>query len=252
LPIWIVVVNSWKPQGEALSLGVWLPHHWQIGRNYSDVYHQGKVLQGLRNSIIVAIPALVGILLVSSFASWIFARGRSRVLHGLYYLSIVAILVPPAVVASVLVVRWLHLYGSFFGLILFYMGVLLSFSIFFMTGFIKAIPYELEEAARIDGASPIRIFRKIILPLLTPILATIFIILLIFIWTDFFYPFYLLTHSNQNTLTLSLYAYGSGAKFETRWQLVFTDVVLASLPLIVVYFFAQKRIVSGVMGGAIQ
>lgn len=252
LPLWIVLVNSAKPQGEANDLSAGLPHTWAIGSNYSTVYHDGAVVHGLRNTLIVTIPALLLMLLFGSFAAWIFARGRSRVLSVLYYLSIVGILVPPAIVGSVLVLRFYGVFGTFLGLILFYTGVYMSFAIFFITGFIKTIPYELEESARIDGAGPFRIFRKIILPLLRPILATTFVVLLLFLWNDFFYPFFILNSSSQRTLTLGLYNFVSGYQYEIRWNLVFADVVLVSLPLVIVYFFAQRRIMAGIMGGAVK
>jgi raffinose/stachyose/melibiose transport system permease protein len=252
MPLWIVLVNSAKPQGEANELGVGLPSIWRISANYGQVFHDGDVLDGLKNTLIVTVPALLGILLFGSFAAWIFARGRSRTIRALYYVSIVGILVPPAIVGSVLVLRWYGIYGRYLGLILFYMGIFLSFAIFFITGFIKTIPFELEESARIDGASPVRIFRKVILPLLTPILATTFVVLLLFLWNDFIYPFYILPSSDQRTLTLGLYNFVSGSMYETRWNLVFADVVLVSLPLVVVYFFAQRRVMAGLMGGAVK
>jgi raffinose/stachyose/melibiose transport system permease protein len=252
MPLWIVLVNSAKPQGEANELGVGLPSIWRISANYGQVFHDGDVLDGLKNTLIVTVPALLGILLFGSFAAWIFARGRSRTIRALYYVSIVGILVPPAIVGSVLVLRWYGIYGRYLGLILFYMGIFLSFAIFFITGFIKTIPLELEESARIDGASPVRIFRKVILPLLTPILATTFVVLLLFLWNDFIYPFYILPSSDKRTLTLGLYNFVSGSMYETRWNLVFADVVLVSLPLVVVYFFAQRRVMAGLMGGAVK
>jgi raffinose/stachyose/melibiose transport system permease protein len=252
MPLWIVLVNSAKPQGEANELGVGLPSIWRISANYGQVFHDGEVLDGLKNTLIVTVPALLGILLFGSFAAWIFARGRSRTIRALYYVSIVGILVPPAIVGSVLVLRWYGIYGRYLGLILFYMGIFLSFAIFFITGFIKTIPLELEESARIDGASPVRIFRKVILPLLTPILATTFVVLLLFLWNDFIYPFYILPSSDKRTLTLGLYNFVSGSMYETRWNLVFADVVLVSLPLVVVYFFAQRRVMAGLMGGAVK
>jgi raffinose/stachyose/melibiose transport system permease protein len=252
IPLWIVLVNSAKPLGEANELGLGLPGSWEIGPNYSTVFHDGDFLRGLMNTLIVTIPALLGMLVFGSFAAWIFARGKSRTIRGLYYLSIVGILVPPAIVGSVLVLRWYGVGGSRLGLVFFYMGIFLSFAIFFITGFIKTIPYELEESARIDGASPVRIFRRIILPLLTPILATTFVVLLLFMWNDFIYPFYILSSSSQRTLTLGLYNFVSGYQYEVKWNLVFADVVLVSLPLVVVYFLAQRRVMSGLMGGAVN
>jgi raffinose/stachyose/melibiose transport system permease protein len=252
LPLWIVVVNSLKSEGEANELGLGVPHSGAAGSNYGTVFNDGDFLRGLSNTLIVTVPSLVCMLLFGSFAAWIFARGRSRVLRGRYYLSIVGILVPPAIVGSVLVLRWYGVSGSRFGLVLFYMGIFMSFAIFFITGFIKTIPFELEESARIDGASPVRIFRKVILPLLTPILATTFVVLLLFMWNDFIYPFYILNSSSQRTLTLGLYNFVSGYQYEIKWNLVFADVVLVSLPLVVVYFLAQRRVMSGLMGGAVN
>lgn len=252
LPLWVVLVNSAKTQGEANALGIGLPTEWRIGDNYGTVLREGDFYRGLENTLIVTVPSLLGMLVFGSFAAWIFARGRSRVLRGLYYLSIVGILVPPAIVGSVLVLRWYGVHGSQLGLVLFYMGIFMSFAIFFITGFVKTIPYELEESARIDGAGPLRIFRKIILPLLTPILATTFVVLLLFIWNDFIYPFYVLNRSSERTLTLGLYNFVSGTQYETRWQLVFADVVLVSLPLVVAYFFAQRKVMAGLTGGAVK
>jgi raffinose/stachyose/melibiose transport system permease protein len=252
LPLWILLVNSAKTQGEAADLGLGLPSKWAIVDNYSKVFHEGEVLQGLGNTLIVTVPSTIATLLLGSFAAWVFARGRSRTLAWLYYVSIVGILVPPTIIGSVLVLQWIGLLGTYLGLILFYIGTFLSFAIFFITGFIKTIPYELEEAARIDGASPLRIFRKIILPLLGPILATMFIICVLFMWNDFFYPFYVLTHPHQRTLMLGLYNFVSGDLYEIRWNLAFADVVSVSLPLVLIYFVAQRRVLAGLMSGAVN
>ncbi len=170
----------------------------------------------------------------------------------MYYVSIVGILLPPAIVTAVLVLQRLHVFGSLFGLGLFYIGVFSSFAIFLVTGFVKGIPYELEEAAKLDGAGPVNVFFRIILPLLKPILWTGGVVLLLAIWNDFFYPFYIISSPQQDTLMLGLYNFAEANQYEVRWQLVFGDVVLTSLPLIIVYFVAQRRIVSGLMQGAVK
>lgn len=251
-PIWMVLVGSAKSASEAADPGVGLPHHWALVHNYATVLHEGHMWRGLRNTVLIALPSVAGTLVLASFAAWVFARAQSRALKGLYYASIVGILLPPAIVATLLVLKWAHLRGSTLGLILFYIGIFQSFAIFFMTGFIKTIPIELEEAARIDGASQLRIFRKIILPLLQPALTTSFIVLLLVAWNDFFYPFFILGDSSQYTLSLGLYSFVSGLQYSIRWNLLFADVVLVSLPLIVVYILGQKRIVAGLMGGAVN
>lgn len=251
-PLWIVLINSVKPQGEASSLSAGLPHHWNARENYRTVIDQGNIWRGLFNTLVVVLPSVLIILFVGSAAAWVFARGRGRSARIIYYFSIAGILVPPAIITSVLVLRKIHLLGSQLALIMFYVGIYLSFAIFFITGFIKTIPFELEESAQIDGAKPLRIYMRIILPLLRPILSTTFIVLVLATWNDFFYPFYILQSPDQSTLTLGLYNFAQANVHEVKWQLVFADVVLTSLPLVIVYFFAQRRIVSGLMGGALK
>jgi raffinose/stachyose/melibiose transport system permease protein len=252
LPLWVIVINSFKPEGEAANIGLGLPHRWQIGLNYRTVWDAGHVLLGLRNTVLVAGPAVIMILLLSSAAAWVFARGKSRWLRAVYYVSIAGILLPPAIVTAVLVLQRLHVFGSLVGLGLFYIGIFSSVAIFLVTGFVKGIPYELEEAAQLDGAGAVNVFVRIILPLLKPILWTSGVVLLLAIWNDFFYPFYIISSPQQDTLMLGLYNFAQANQYEVRWQLVFGDVVLTSLPLIIVYFVAQRRIVSGLMQGAVK
>lgn len=128
----------------------------------------------------------------------------------------------------------------------------MAFSIFFTTGFIKSIPRDLEDSARIDGCSNVKVFFKIILPLLKPVTVTIIVFLTLFIWNDFIYPFYFLRTTSQYTLVLGLYSFFSSYSYSFNWHLIFADLVLVSLPLIIAYFFAQKLVVSGIMAGAVK
>jgi raffinose/stachyose/melibiose transport system permease protein len=252
LPLWTLIVNSLKPLGEANQLGTGLPHHWTAWDNYKTVVQDGHALRGFLNSVIIAVPSVTIVLLVGSLAAWVFARGKSRVLSVVYYFSIAGILLPPAVVTTVLVLKNVGVYGSYPGVILFYSGVFLSFAIFFITGFVKSIPIELEEAARIEGSRPIGIFFRVILPLLRPILTSTLVVIMLFIWNDFFFPFFLIEDESKNTLTLGLYNFVSGYQYQVRWNLVFAEVVVVSLPMLLVYVVAQKRIVAGLMGGAVN
>jgi raffinose/stachyose/melibiose transport system permease protein len=252
LPLWTLIINSLKPLGEANELGTGLPHHWTAWDNYKTVIQDGHAVRGFLNSLIIAIPSVTIVLLVGSLAAWVFARGKSRALSVVYYFSIAGILLPPAVVTTVLVLKNAGVYGSYLGVVLFYSGVFMSFAIFFITGFVKSIPIELEEAARIEGSRPIGIFFRVILPLLRPILTSTLVVIMLFIWNDFFFPFFLIEDESKNTLTLGLYNFVSGYQYQVRWNLVFAEVVVVSLPMLLVYVVAQKRIVAGLMGGAIN
>ncbi|WP_309616965.1 carbohydrate ABC transporter permease, partial [Salinibacterium sp.] len=204
------------------------------------------------NSLLITVPAITLLLLFGSLAAWVFARGRSRTLNAVYYAAISGVMLPPAIVSTLQVLSVLGLSGSRIGLILFYTGTQLSISIFLMTGFVKAIPFEIEEAARLDGAGTLRVFFSVILPSLRPVLLTTGVVLALFIWNDFLTPFFLLPNSREQTMPLGLYNFASANTYELNWNLIFTQVLLVSLPLLIVFIVAQKRIIGGLLGGAVK
>ena len=222
---------------------------WRVLSNYGTVWTQGDYLRGLMNSLLVVVPTAIGVIVLGSFAAWVVARAKARFTRALQYVAIFGLLVPPSIVMVIIVFRWFHIYGNLVGLDLFYLGTFLSFAVFFMIGFVKTIPIELEEAAQIDGAGRVFMFFRIIFPLLRPVMMTTLIILLISVWNDFFYPFMLLSSSANFTLVLGLFSFVSSHQNETAWNLEFADVVFTTLPLIVVFIFAQKRIMAGLMRG---
>jgi raffinose/stachyose/melibiose transport system permease protein len=248
VPLWIIVINSVKPLGEASAVGVDLPTVWQGVENYGIVVNEGELVKGFGNTLLLVIPSVIGVVLLGAMASWVFARSRHHAVSVLYYICISGILIPPAIVVSVLLLKALAVQGTHIGVILFYLGTNLSLGIFLTTGFVKTVPMELEEAARIDGAGPFRVFVQIILPLLTPVLATEAFIVVLGLWNDFLYPFFMLPGSQNRTLTLGLYNFANRDRHELNWNLVFADIVLVSIPMVVVFLVAQRRIVSGLMG----
>jgi len=252
VPLWLVVVSSLKTQPEASALGMALPQRWAAAANYREVVVQSHYLRSLVNSLLVTGASVAALLAVGAPAAWTFARSTSRVLRGLYWLSLVGVLLPLPVVPLVYLMREIGLQGTPAGLVLYTIGSRVSLVVFLMTGFARALPRELEEAAAVDGASRLRTFRSVVLPIMTPVLRTTFVILTVLIWNDFFGPMFLLTDQSQATLPLGLYRLSSGVAQATAWNFVFTHVVLVSLPLIVVYLIVQRRIVEGVTAGAVR
>jgi raffinose/stachyose/melibiose transport system permease protein len=151
----------------------------------------------------------------------------------------------------VLLLRQLSIAGTLTGMVLVYTGIYMSTAIFFITGFIRTIPAELEEAARVDGAGPIRIFFTIVVPLLRPVLATATILICLYIWNDVFYAFFVIG-GRKDTLPLNLFQVASAGLYLNNWHLIFAYVVLMSIPLLVVFTVAQRRIISGITGGAVK
>ncbi|MFE7274957.1 carbohydrate ABC transporter permease [Streptomyces sp. NPDC057623] len=252
VPLWLVVVTSAKPQAEALRPNLDLPRTWQPADNYADAVSQGEMLRGFFNSLLVVLPSVVLVLLLGAGAAWVFARRKSKLVSAAYALCISGLLLPPAVITIVMELRQLGLSNTRPGMIAVYTGMYLSTSIFFMTGFIRAIPLELEEAARMDGATPSRIFWRIVLPLLRPVIATATIMVMLYAWSDVFYAFFVLGGGERATLPLNLYQVASAQLYLNNWHLVFAYVVVMSLPMVVVFLVGQRKIVSGITSGAVK
>ena len=252
IPLWLALVTSAKSQGEANLPDLSLPHSWHLADNYRQAFEQGHMIKALAGSLFVMVPAVVGVLVCGSLASWVLARRAGRLTALLYSAGISGIVLPPAVVTIVLLLRQLGLAGTAGGMIFVYMGMYMSVVIFFITGFVRTIPIDLEEAARIDGARPFTVFVRIILPLLRPVIATATILVCLYVWNDIFYSFFVLGGGSVTTLPLNLYSVASNNLYQNNWNLIFAYVVMMSVPLIAVFTFAQRRIISGITGGAVK
>lgn len=251
IPLWLVVVTAGKSQGEAIQPDLTLPSHWQLWANLRQVWTDGQVPGAFFGSLIIVVPTVAGVLILGSMAAWVLARRASRVTALLYALGISGIILPPAVITVVLLLRQLGLAGTVIGMIGVYMGIYLSTVIFFVTGFVRTIPEALEEAAQIDGASPFAVFRRVVLPLLRPVLATATILICLYVWNDVFYAFFVVG-GRVDTLPLNLFRVASAGLYLNNWHLIFAYVILMSLPLIAVFAVAQRRIISGITGGAVK
>jgi len=251
IPLWLVVVTAGKSQGEALDPDVSLPSHWQLFDNLREVWVQGEVPAAFFGSLLIMVPSVLLVLLLGCMASWILARRSSRRMAIVYALAISGIILPPAVVTVVLLLRIIGLAGTPVGMIGVYMGMYMSTIVFFVTGFVRTIPVELEEAARIDGAGPVRVFFTIILPLLRPTLATGAILVCLYIWNDVFYALFVIG-GRLDTLPLNLYQVASAGLYLQNWHLIFAYIILMSLPLLVTFMVAQRRIISGITSGAVK
>lgn len=252
VPLWLVLVTSAKPQGEAIKPNLALPRHWQPAANYRTAFDQGRMLRGFVNSVLVVVPSVVLVLLLGAGAAWVFARRSGRLVSAAYALSISGLLLPPAVITIVMELRQLGLADTRPGMIAVYTGMYLSTAIFFMTGFIRTLPYELEEAARIDGAGSWTVFARIVLPLLRPVIATATIMVMLFAWSDVFYAFFVLGGGADATLPLNLYQVAGAALYLNNWHLIFAYVALMSLPMVLVFVIAQRRIIAGITSGAVK
>jgi raffinose/stachyose/melibiose transport system permease protein len=248
-PIYLVFVNALKTQPEASSMGVELPVNPQWG-NFATVIDQGKLVTAFFNSVLYSVGGTVLAVLVSALAAYVLARHRSRRHQIIYLLLIMGIAIPTNFVALMKVMQITHLIDSQIGMILLYAATQIPFSVFLIYAFIDSLPQELDEAALIDGCSPMRTFIWIILPVLTPVLVTCGILSILNIWNEFLMPLYFLNSTGSWPMTLAVYNFFG--QFQSDWSLVSADIVLTILPVILIYVVAQRWILSGVSAGAVK
>lgn len=251
VPLYIAVVNSVKPYDEIITAPTSLPSRPTLG-NFVEAYETSNIFALYKNSVTITVVSVALLILLSSMAAYIIARRSGRIYRYLYVFALAGIMVPPVVtlVPSIKTLSALNLLYTFPGLFLFYAGIYFSTTIFLYVEFIKTIPVSLDEAAIIDGADTFTIFFKIIFPLVKPCTATAVIFLSMWIWNDFLNPMYILGTKGGRTITTGIY--NSIGAYTSRWNLVFANVVLASLPIVILYLCMQKQFMKGMTSGAVK
>ena len=250
-PLYIAVVNSVKPYDEIIKSPLSLPKQFTLN-NFVEAYQSSNMLELYKNSIVITVSSVALLILLTSMAAYIIARRKGKVYQMLYVFSLAGIMIPPVVtlIPSIKTLSTLHLLYTMPGLLLFYAGTYFSTTIFLYVGFIKTIPASLDESAFIDGANPFTTFFRIIFPLIKPCTATAIIFLGMWIWNDFLNPMYILGFRGGKTITTGIYnAIGA---YTSMWNLVFANVMLASLPIIILYLSMQKMFMQGLTSGAVK
>jgi len=249
IPLVVLFLNSFKTQGESNKMSLSLPKEW-IFANYKTVIEQGKLVSSFFNSLLYATCSVLIITTVVAAAAFVIARNRKGINNIIYYFIISGIAIPINNVALMEVLKALHLVNTRIGIILIYAAINIPLSLFLSYGFISTIPREIDEAAVIDGCGPVKLFALIILPLLKPIIATLFVLNFMAVWNDFTMPLYYLNNSAKWPMTLAVYNF-FGA-YENSWNLVSADIMLTLLPVLVVFILGQKYIVGGVAAGSVK
>ncbi|MBQ3108250.1 MAG: carbohydrate ABC transporter permease [Clostridia bacterium] len=248
-PLLMVIFTSFKEKREASSLSVTLPRQW-MWENYNEVLAEGTVFRSLFNSVFVAVITVVIVLATASLLSYAIVRRDTKGCRIIDKLMTFGIIAPFAAMPTMQLLQMLGIYGGLWGLILVYSALYLPFSYMMISSYIKGLPRDLDEAAVIDGATGMSLFLKVIVPLLKPIATTVMILVFMWAWNELQIPMYLLSSSTKYTLPMSVYSF-YGAQ-STSWNLVCADVIVVSLPIILLYCFAQKYIVDGMTAGAVK
>ncbi|MDW7754545.1 MAG: carbohydrate ABC transporter permease [Brevefilum sp.] len=249
IPIYLVTINALKDKVQASSMGVELPSelHWE---NFATVVEKGKLGQAFANSLQYAtFSSIIGVLLSAS-AAYVLSRNRTKFNRFLYFMIIMGIALPINFVTLTKIMQVTQLINSQIGIIILYSATQIPFSVFVIYAFVESVPRELDEAAIIEGCNPLQLFTYIILPLLTPALVTTAILNFLNVWSEFLIPIYFLNSSDKWPMTLAIYNFFG--QFQADWSLVSADIVLTILPVIIIYLFGQRYIISGITSGAIK
>ncbi len=249
VPLLIMVLGSFKTAGEAMSFNIDLPKNWRFD-NYLYVIQKANVPQAFGNSLLITSLAVAVCISFSALCAYVIARRDTRTSRGAYAVCLLGMVAPLQMVTTFALLKGLGLIGSYPGVILILVAAQLPWSIFIFSGFIKTVPLELDEAAIIDGASPLRLFAAIILPLLQPVVVTNIVIITMSVWNDFMIPLYFLNSPDKWTMPLTVY--GFFGQYMSDWNYVFADLVLTALPVVILYLFAQRYIVAGMTAGSVK
>lgn len=251
IPFLTLGLNSFKSLREIFLTPFSLPSYFRI-ENYTATWKQANLSIAYINSFTISIVSIFGILLTSSMIAYILAR-YDFPFRRILYLYIISGLVLPARLAIIpiyLLLRDLALLDTRIGLILVYIATGIPFSVFILKHFMEAVPVEIEDSARIDGASPWKIYNLIILPLCRPALVVVAIFNFVAIWNDFFFPLILINSRSKETIPLAISVFFG--EYANQWHLLSTALWMATFPALLMFAIMSKQFISGMTQGAIK
>lgn len=253
-PIALVVLNSFKKKAYISRRPFAIPTDKMfVGlENYINGIQKTGFFEAFGWTLFITIGSVAAILLCTSMCAWYISRVKNAVTNTIYYLCLFSMIVPFQMVMFPLskIVNMLHL-NTPWGLIIVYLGFGAGLSVFMFTGFVKSIPLEIEEAAMIDGCTPIHTFFQVVLPIMKPTCVTVAILQTMWIWNDYLLPYLNLDMKRYKTISIAI-QYLRGGYGSIDMGAMMGVLVLAIIPIVVFYLFCQKYIIEGVVAGAVK
>ncbi len=252
VPFAFILLTASKTSAEAALFKFNWPGKFQLIGNIREVltFGNGRMFLATWNSTILTVFSVALIVILAALVAYVMQRRRDRVALAAGVIMLAGLIIPPAVVPTIFLLQRLGIYKTLFGLVMVEVAIQMPFAILVFRAFIATIPREIDEAAIIDGASPLQVFSSVILPLLWPAIVTVIVITAVTVYNDFTLPLYFLPGSENVTVQLTLYSYIS--QFASQWNLLFADVVVITIPPLIMFMFFQRQIVSGLTAGAIK
>ena len=251
-PLWLVLINSFKTLEEAGKNFFALPSRLNFD-NYLELFANSNYWIFLRNSLKITVISITLILILVPSVSYAIARNFNKKYYKtIYYYLLLGLFIPSQVVLLPVTKMMSKLnmlnHG---GLIILYAAFSLTQGVFLFVNYIRGLPYEIEESAQIDGCSVFQTYVKIVLPLVKPMISTLLIMDVLWIWNDFMLPLLILNRT-QEIWTLPLFQYNFKTEYSFNYTMAFTAYLLAMLPMLIIYCMGQKYIVKGLTAGSVK
>jgi raffinose/stachyose/melibiose transport system permease protein len=252
VPFIFIFLTAAKTPAEASLFEFTWPSQVQLIENIREVmvFGENRMLRALWNSTLLTVGSVTLIVLFSALVAFVMQRRADRLASVVASFMLAGLIIPPAVVPTIFLLQWLGIYKTLLGMIMVDVALSMSFAILVFRAFMGTIPRELDEAAIMDGASPLRIFFFIILPLLRPPIVTVVVTSSVTIFNDFVGPLYFLPGVKNVTAPLTLFSFIS--QFGSRWNLLFADVIVITIIPLIVFIFFQRQLVAGMTSGAVK
>ncbi|PKL13355.1 MAG: carbohydrate ABC transporter permease [Spirochaetae bacterium HGW-Spirochaetae-8] len=250
-PLFNMFISSFKSNRDILTTPFSLPSSFDF-KNYRTVWIDKGFNKYFLNSLIVTVVAMAFVLLFGSMGAYGISRYAYKASTLVYMLFLSGIMLPlkAAIIPLFIIIKNLNLIDTRLSVILIFIAMGLPSTVFILSGFMKAIPLELEYAARIDGCNDFQIYQRIVMPMTASAIALVTIYNAVPLWNDFFFPLVFLQSNSLKTLPVGLSTFFG--QHSTNWSLLFTGLSIAILPMLVLYLFMSKYFIKGMTAGAVK
>jgi raffinose/stachyose/melibiose transport system permease protein len=252
IPFLFILLQAVKSPQEARSLSFAWPTEFPIMDNLRQVFEARDYMLVIAfiNSTVLTVASVALMVVLGAMVAYVLQRRASRLNSTVHGLVLMGLIIPPAVVPTVWVLQKLSLFKTMSGMILIEVAFGLAFTVLLFRAFIGSIPKDLDEAAMIDGAGPVRLFFRVIFPLLRPVIVTVIVVQSVFVFNDFQNPLYFFPGDANATVQLTTYNFKS--QFTTAYNLLFMNILLVTIPPLIAYMIFQRQIVAGMTSGAVK
>ena len=249
VPFLLILLTSVKSEAESKIMNFTLPNTYQFS-NYMTAINEGQIWRGLSNGLFVSITVTLLTVILCSYSAFIMQRHRTKFTSFTYKFLLAGMIAPFSFIPAIKLLQLLHMGNNYSGLIMVDLAGQIPFTILLYYSFIYGVPHELDDAASVDGANPIRMFFQVIFPLLKPVVSTNIVLTFTTIWNDFGNVLFLVPKASMWTIPMGIFNFQQ--LYTYNYAIVCAYITLALIPVLIIYVLGQKYIVSGMTTGAVK